>query len=152
MSPMGDRIAGVPTPRPEVIAPIDHSPHEVESTAELLVHLERRTLSGLTMQGVDLIGIDLSGVDVSAALFVGCELSDEQAELILRGGGHVVPVFTDTPYPTQPSQLYTAADMAEGFDVGGAATMYDAIVYKHYLEHGGATPDLREALAQRIHD
>jgi predicted Rossmann-fold nucleotide-binding protein len=142
----------VPTPRPEVIAPIDHSPHEVESEQELAYHLDRRTLAGLTMQGVSLIGIDLSGVDVSGALFVGCELSNEQIETVIDGGGHVVPDFSDTPFPTQPSRLYTPDDLAEGFDVGGAATMYDAIVYKHYLEHGGAIPDLREALAQRIHD
>jgi predicted Rossmann-fold nucleotide-binding protein len=30
--------------------------------------------------------------------------------------------------------------------------MYDNRVYAHYLRHGGASPDLREALAQRIHD
>jgi predicted Rossmann-fold nucleotide-binding protein len=30
--------------------------------------------------------------------------------------------------------------------------MYDAVVYRHFLAHGGATPDLREALAQRVHD
>jgi predicted Rossmann-fold nucleotide-binding protein len=142
----------VPTPDPAVIAPIDHSPQEVESAAELAYHLDRRTLAGLTLQGVDLIGADLSGVDVSGALFVGCELSDEQIETVIRGGGHVVPVFADAPFPTQPSRLYTPEDLAEGFDLGGAATMYDAIVYRHYLEHGGATPDLREALAQRIHD
>lgn len=142
----------MPTPRPEVIAPIDHSPQEIESTAELHSHLERRTLAGLTLQGVSLIGADLSGVDVEKALFVGCELSAEQIELVVRGGGHVVPVFADTPFPTQPSRLYTSDDLAEGFEVGGFATMYDAIVYKHYIEHGGATPDLREALAQRIHD
>jgi predicted Rossmann-fold nucleotide-binding protein len=142
----------VPTPRPEVIAPTDYSPDEIESTAELMVHLERRTLAGLTLQGVSLTGVDLSGVDVSGALFVGCELSDENAEMVVRGGGHVVPVFADTPYPTQPSRLYTADDMLSGFEVGGFAAMYDAVVYKHYIEHGGATPDLREALAQRIHD
>jgi predicted Rossmann-fold nucleotide-binding protein len=142
----------VPTPRPEVIAPVDHSPHEVESIAELARHLELRTLAGLTMQGISLIGIDLSEVDVTGALFLGCELSDEQIELSIRGGAHVVPVFADTPYPTEPSRLYTPEDLAEGFDVGGFATIYDAIVYKHYIEHGGATPDLREALAQRIHD
>ena len=145
--PWPDRMPFVPTPRPEVIAPIDHSPDEIESTAELLSHLERRSLAGLTLQGVSLIGADLSGVDLTNSLFVGCEMSDEQAEMVVEGGGQVVPVFADTPYPTQPSQLYTADDMMAGFDVNGFATMYDAVVYKHYIEHGGATPDLREALA-----
>ena len=30
--------------------------------------------------------------------------------------------------------------------------MYDTLVYDHFLEHGGAAPDIREAIAQRLHD
>jgi predicted Rossmann-fold nucleotide-binding protein len=30
--------------------------------------------------------------------------------------------------------------------------MYDTVVYRHFRAHGGATPDIREALAQRLHD
>jgi predicted Rossmann-fold nucleotide-binding protein len=30
--------------------------------------------------------------------------------------------------------------------------MYDTRVYDHFLAHGGASPDIREALAQRLHD
>jgi predicted Rossmann-fold nucleotide-binding protein len=30
--------------------------------------------------------------------------------------------------------------------------MYDTVVYRHFLAHGGAVPDIREALAQRLHD
>jgi predicted Rossmann-fold nucleotide-binding protein len=30
--------------------------------------------------------------------------------------------------------------------------MYDTRVYDHFLAHGGAAPDIREALAQRLHD
>ena len=32
---------------------------------------------------------------------------------------------------------------------GGFAGMYDTQVYQHFLEHGGATPDIREALADK---
>ena len=30
--------------------------------------------------------------------------------------------------------------------------MYDTVVYRHFLAHGGGLPDVREALAQRVHD
>jgi predicted Rossmann-fold nucleotide-binding protein len=142
----------VPTPRPEVITPIDHSPNEVESLEELRLHLARRSVAGLTVQGVDLTGVDVTGVDVTYSLFVGCKLSDVQVLALIRSGAHVVPVFADTPFPTQPSRLYTADELAAGFQTGGFDAMYDTVVYRHYLERGGAMPNLREALAQRIHD
>ena len=30
--------------------------------------------------------------------------------------------------------------------------MYDTRVYDHFRAHGGAAPDIREAIAQRLHD
>jgi predicted Rossmann-fold nucleotide-binding protein len=142
----------VPTPLPEVITPIDHSPAEVESLEELAAHLRRDSLVGLSVQGLDLERVDLSTVDVHQALFVGCRLSAGQIGDLVRRGAHVVPVFVDTPYPTQPPRLYTPDDLAYGFAAGGFEAMYDTDVYRHYVAHGGATPDLREALAQRVHD
>jgi predicted Rossmann-fold nucleotide-binding protein len=141
-----------PTPRSEVITPIDHSPDEIESHEELHFHLDQGTLSQLTVQGLDLTRVDLSDVQVSDALFVGCLLGDEQVLMLIQRGAHVVPYFPDTPFPTQPSHLYTPERLAAGFRTGGFDAMYDTVVYRHYLDRGGATPDLREALAQRIHD
>ena len=141
-----------PTPRPEVITPVDHSPDEVESLEELRLHLDRGSLARLTMQGVDLTGVDLTETDVTGALFVGCTLGDLQILELVRRGANVVPVFADTPFPSQPSHLYTADELSAGFATGGFEAMYDTVVYGHYLDRGGATPDLREALAQRIHD
>ena len=51
------------------------------------------------------------------------------------------------PYPTHPSQLYTPDDLAAGFAAGGFAGMFDTVVYEHFRAHGGALPDVREALA-----
>jgi predicted Rossmann-fold nucleotide-binding protein len=141
-----------PTPRPEVITPVDHSPDEVESLEELRLHLDRGSLAWLTMQGIDLTGVDFAGTDVTGALFVGCALGDQQILELVRRGAHVVPVFPDTPFPTQPSHLYTADELSAGFAAGGFDAMYDTVVYRNYVDRGGATPDLREALAQRIHD
>jgi predicted Rossmann-fold nucleotide-binding protein len=133
----------------------DSTPQEIESRAELDVHLESGSLAGLTVQGLrlDLDPPDLRAVDVTDTLFVGCRFAsgDVEADLLCRGA-HVLPPFADKPYPTQPSGLYTADDLAAGFAEGGFAAMYDTAVFTHFLKHGGAVPDVREALAQRLHD
>ncbi|WBB73545.1 hypothetical protein O7602_28415 [Micromonospora sp. WMMD1128] len=147
----------MPTPPPaDVIEP--HAPHlnEVQTRVEFDRRLAGGTLAGLTVQGLrlDLDPVpDLRDVDVAGALFVGCRFADREvgADLVRRGAD-VVPPFSELPYPTQPSHLYTADDLAVGFDEGGFAEMYDTRVYAHFRAHGGALPDVREALGQRLHD
>jgi predicted Rossmann-fold nucleotide-binding protein len=156
LSPWVGRMDAVPTPPPlNVIEPPDDSPTEVESRAELASHLAAGTLAGLTVQGLrlDADPPDLSGVEVAGALFVGCRFAsrDVEAELVRRGA-HVVPEFLGVPYPTMPAALYTAADLSAGFAEHGFAGMYDTVVYEHFKAHGGAVPDIREALAERLHD
>ena len=107
------------------------------------------------MQGLrlDVDPPDLTAVDVTDTLFVGCRFaSREVAAELVRRGAHVVPPFSALPYPTQPPTLYTPDDLAAGFAEGGFAGMYDTRVYDHFRAHGGALPDVREALAQRLHD
>ena len=96
---------------------------------------------------------DLTGVDVTGTLFVGCRFAsrDVGADLVRRGA-NVVPPFSGLPYPTQPAHLYTPDDLAAGFAEGGFAGMYDTRVYDHFRAHGGALPDVKEALGQRLHD
>lgn len=133
----------------------DASPTEIESRAELTAHLAAGSLRGLTIQGLrlDLDPPDLAAVDVHDALFVGCTFAGPAAAAeLVRRGASVVPTFDDTPFPTTPSRLYTSDDLAAGFHHGGYPSMYDTVVYQHFLAHGGALPDVREALAQRIHD
>ena len=142
----------MPTPLARVIAPIDHSPNEIESIEELTRHLRRGSVAELILQGLDLTLIELSEIDVTRALFVGCALFPIQVAELTRRGAHVVPVFDGVPFPTQPSRLYTPEDLSRGFETGGFEAMYDTVVYRHYVECGGASPDLREALAQRVHD
>jgi predicted Rossmann-fold nucleotide-binding protein len=140
----------MPTPPPvDVIDLPDSSPAEVESLAELDDHLRKGSLAGLTVQGLR-IAVDLGNVDVTDTLFIGCELTDA-ADLVRRGAG-VIPPVTGVPYPTQPSRLYTPDDLAAGFAEGGFTAMYDTVVYNHFRANGGATPEVREALAQRLHD
>ncbi|MEU7903694.1 hypothetical protein [Actinoplanes sp. NPDC049118] len=135
--------------------PFDSTAGEVESRAEFNVHLAKRSLAGLIVLGLrlDLDPPDFTGVDVQGTLFVGCRLAAPEVEIALIGrGAHLVPPFDARPYPTHPAHLYTPEDLAYGFAQDGFAGMYDTCVYEHFLEHGGAAPDLREAIAQRLHD
>jgi predicted Rossmann-fold nucleotide-binding protein len=135
--------------------PFDATSDEIESRAEFDVHLAKRSLAGLIILGLrlDLNPPNFSGVDVHGTLFVGCRLASPAVEIdLIRRGAHLVPPFDARPYPTHPATLYTPEDLACGFEQGGFAGMYDTEVYAHFLAHGGATPDIREALAQRLHD
>ena len=135
--------------------PFDLTASEVESRAELDVHLAQKSLVNLIVLGLrlDLDPPDFAGVDVKGALFVGCRLASADVEIdLISRGAHLVPPFEARPYPTHPAMLYTPEDLSFGFARGGFAEMYDTAVYNHFLAHGGATPDVREAIAQRLHD
>jgi predicted Rossmann-fold nucleotide-binding protein len=135
--------------------PFDASPLEVESRAEFDAHLARGSLAGLVILGLrlDLDPPDFGPVDVKGALFVGSRLAGPDVEIdLIRRGAHLVPPFDARPFPTHPATLYTPEDLSFGFAQGGFAGMYDTTVYQHFLDHGGPSPDIREALAQRLHD
>jgi predicted Rossmann-fold nucleotide-binding protein len=143
-------------PPTDVLEPYDTTPDEIESRAELDHHLHTGSLAGLTVQGlrldVDPIP-DLSAVDLRDTFFIGCAFESAEIEAdLVRRGAHVVPPMDDLPYPTHPCVLYTPDDLAAGFDTAGFAGMYDTLVYEHFRAHGGALPEVREALAQRLHD
>ncbi|MEV0560733.1 hypothetical protein [Dactylosporangium sp. NPDC050588] len=144
----------MPTPPPpDVVALHDHSPDEIESPEELLFHLDNGSLATKVVQGLDLAAVDLSGVDVQDTLFVGCHFAATEAVVdLLRRRAVVVPEFAGLPYPTHPSQLYVPDDLAAGFASDGFGGMFDTLVYEHFRATGGATPEIREAIAQRMHD
>ncbi|MDG6110151.1 hypothetical protein Daura_50995 [Dactylosporangium aurantiacum] len=144
----------MPTPPPpDVVALHDHSPEEIESPDELQFHLQTGSLASKVVQGLDLSAVDLSAVDVRDTLFVGCHFAalEPVVDLLLRRAV-VVPEFAGVPYPTHPSQLYVPGDLAAGFDSDGFAGMFDTVVYEHFRATGGATPEIREAIVQRMHD
>ena len=147
----------MPTPPPpDVLELHDHTPDEIESIPELIGHLRGDTLAGKIVQGLDLSDLPAAGlstVDVTETLFVGCHFaSAEVAADLIRRGALLVPVFHDVPYTTHPNRLYTAEDLTAGFAEGGFTQMYDTVVYDHFRGTGGALPDVREALVQRVHD
>jgi predicted Rossmann-fold nucleotide-binding protein len=136
-------------------APFDGTASEIESRAEFDTHLRKGSLAGLIVLGVplDVDPPDFTAVDVLGTLFIGCRMASSDVEIdLIRRGAHVVPPFDARPYPTHPATLYTPEDLAYGFATEGFAGMYDTRVYRHFLEHGGAAPDIREAIGQRLHD
>jgi predicted Rossmann-fold nucleotide-binding protein len=147
----------MPSPPPADVVDLNEPPDvEIESRDELDQHLAAGSLAGLTVQGlrldVDPVP-DLTAVDLTDTLFVGCRFPSAEVEAgLVRRGAHVVPGFPALPYPSQPSRLYTPDDLADGFEALGFAGMYDTVVYDHFRAHGGAVPEVREGLAQRMHD
>ncbi len=146
----------VPTPPPSrAVLPRDNTPTEVESVAELGDHVAAGTLAGLTVQGLRLDSgfPGLAGMDVTGTLFVGCRFASREVEVELtRRGATVIPEFVGVPYPTHPGHLYTPDDLSAGFAENGFTGMYDTVVYQHFMALGGTSPEIREALAQRLHD
>ncbi len=135
--------------------PFDATAFEIESRAELDLHLAEKSLTDLIILGLrlDLDPPDFADVDVQGALFVGCRLAGDDVEIdLIRRGAHLIPPFDARPYPTHPATLYTPEDLSFGFAADGFAGMYDTQVYDHFVAHGGAAPDIREAIAQRLHD
>ncbi|GAA0925185.1 LOG family protein [Virgisporangium aurantiacum] len=133
----------------------DHSPDEIESREELQLHLAGDTLHGLTVQGLHLAEDppDWATVDVTGTLFIACQFDSLDTELeLIRRGAQVIPPLPGVPYPTHPSHLYLPSELSAGFAEHGFAGMYDTVVYRHFVEHGGALPGVREALSQRMHD
>lgn len=134
----------------------DGSPDEVESRAELVARIADGGLAGLTVQGLrldDEPAVDLADVDVTDTLFVGCRFAGPASVVdLVRRGAYVVPEFAEVPFGTQPARLYTPDDLVAGFAAGGFEAMYDTVVYRHFLAHGGAHADIRTALSQRLHD
>ncbi|SCL16193.1 LOG family protein [Micromonospora inyonensis] len=146
----------MPTPPPADVIEPHTAPDEIETRTAFDQRLATGSLAGLTVQGLrlDLSPVpDLTGTDVAGTLFVGCRFASREvgADLVRRGA-NVVPPFSGLPYPTQPSHLYTPEELAAGFAEGGFAGMYDTRVYEHFRAHGGALPDVKEALGQRLHD
>jgi predicted Rossmann-fold nucleotide-binding protein len=131
---------------------------EVETRAQFDHELStdgRRSLADLTVQGLrlDIDPPSFDGVDLTGTWFIGCRFASDDVEAdLVRRGAHVFPDVPDLPYATGPSALYAPEALADGFDLHGFAGMFDTLVYRHFADHGGALPDLREALTQRLHD
>ncbi|GAK49692.1 conserved uncharacterized protein [Candidatus Moduliflexus flocculans] len=124
---------------------------EVETIAQLL---EQKTLRNKAVQGINLsnLAIDWNTIDLQDALFLGCQFVSSEQECLIRGrGAHIFPSFDGLPYNPYRSALYTWQELMEGYDPENDVSL-DYRIYQHFIEHGRYHPDIREALAQRLHD
>ncbi len=138
-----------------IIEPTATSMTEIESRDELAHFLATGSIARAIVQGLrlDVDPPDLTHVDVTDTLFVGCRFATIDVGFdLIRRGAEIVPHFAHLPYPVGPNALYTPESLSDGFTVDGFTGMYDTAIYEHYVAHGGALPDVREALAQRLHD
>ena len=125
-------------------------------TLQELEHLLERggSLQGVSLQGLDLghLGLDWSAIEVRDALFLGCHFaSDAEAAAVRAGGGLLFPRLDGLPYDPWRASLYTWQELLGGYDPDADRSL-DHAIYRHFVERGRHNPDVREALAQRLHD
>ena len=109
------------------------------------------------VQALDLRALaGLDGDGFTGSLFLGCELTREQAGALTIGGAMVVHDGAGRPFPLHRARLYTPDELFDGFvrgDPEGWHATFDARVHRHWLAAGGQHPvDIAESLAQRLHD
>lgn len=126
--------------------------YELEDIQQVLA--QQDSLSGKAIQGVDLsrLQINWEMVDVKDTLFLGCTFADPTHECIVkRRGGYVFPQLTDLPYNPYRAKLYTWQELMAGYDPLEDQSL-DYRIYQHFVAQGRYNPNIKEALAQRIHD
>lgn len=124
---------------------------EIENITQLLA---QRNLRHKAIQGLDLshLQIDWESVDLQGAIFLGCHFASVEDECIVRKhGAYIFPQLDGLPYNPYRSKLYTWQELMEGYDPENDHSL-DYRIYDHFVCNGRYNPNIREALAQRIHD
>ena len=125
---------------------------EIESITELLA--KKYSLRNTAIQGLDLskIQIDWKTVDLQDTIFLGCTFACYEDEYTVRcRGAYIFPQIDGLPYNPYRSRLYTWQELMEGYDPENDQSL-DYRIYEHFVCNGRYNPNIREALAQRIHD
>jgi predicted Rossmann-fold nucleotide-binding protein len=125
---------------------------EIEDITQLLA--QQNSLSNKAIQGLDLSKTHIAWktVDLHDTLFLGCKFADLEDECtVKRQGAYVFPRIEGLPYNPYRAKLYTWQELMQGYDPGNDQSL-DYRIYKHFLAQGRYNPNIREALAQRIHD
>lgn len=124
---------------------------EIETITQLL---ERKSLKNMTVQGLDFSqhSIEWNAIELENALFLGCQFASSEQECVIRNrGAHIFSSFDGLPYNPYRSTLYTWQELMEGYHPENDVSL-DYRIHLHFVEHGRYHPDIREALAQRLHD
>ena len=111
-------------------------------------------LNCAVIQGLDLKDVDMDWdkVECDGAVFMGCHLPLGLSEQSLcERGATILPRFPNLPYNPYRSQLYSREELMNGWTATKDEST-DKIIYDHFHAKGGNSPNVLEALAQRIHD
>jgi predicted Rossmann-fold nucleotide-binding protein len=114
---------------------------------------QRDSLRNKALQGLDLskFQINWEKIDVQDTLFLGCKFARLEDECVVkRRGAYVFPRLDGLPYNPYRAKLYTWQELLQGYDPHDDQSL-DYRIYQHVLAQG-RYPNIREALAQRIHD
>lgn len=130
---------------------------EIDSEDNLREHLRGgHSLEDHVIHAIDLRHVaGLDHAEVGNCLFLGCTFRDLEQRLALEArGAFVFPPLGDLPFNPYRHELYSAAELLEGYDGGGYVQTRDFRVYEYFDRSrnrpGGMT--IRESLAQRLHD
>ena len=125
---------------------------EIDTLSALI--RQQGQLNCAVVQGLDLstVGLDWDAVECAGAVFMGCRFPKNLDQQKLRDrGAMILPRFKDIPYNPYRSQLYTREELMTGWTPTEDASV-DKQIYDHFHAKGGNSPDVLEALTQRIHD
>ncbi|MGA4508647.1 LOG family protein [Propionibacteriaceae bacterium G1746] len=108
-------------------------------------------MAGVSIQSLDLTSRSetLRKVPVRGVLFLGCALTEPDADSLLARGALVFPQLPDLPFNAYQNGLHTAADLYRGLEDGYPHTP-DAQVYAWF--QSPAAQSLPGGLAQALHD
>lgn len=125
---------------------------EIESVTQLLGY--QYSLSNKAIQGLDLrrLHIDWEKVNLEDTIFLGCTFASLEDEFTARRrGAYIFPQLEGLPYNPYRSKLYTWQELMQGYDPEDDQSL-DFQIYDHFVCNGRYNSNIREALAQRIHD
>lgn len=123
---------------------------------DTLANLKRQNghLNCCVVQGLDLSGVELNWetLECEGAIFLGCIFPESLSICDLQErGATIFPNFTGLPYHPYRAELYTREELMEGWTPKEDGSL-DKRIYDHYVTKGKKSPDILEALAERLHD
>lgn len=125
---------------------------EIDSLAALI--RQDGQLNCAVVQGLDLtqVSIDWAKLQCDGATFLGCTFPEDiKVEDLMERGAVIFPKMENIPYSPYRSQLYTRNELMEGW-TAEVDNSVDKKIYDHFYTKGKSSPDVLEAMSQRIHD
>ncbi len=111
-------------------------------------------LNCTVLQGLDLREVELNWVSLECegAIFLGCQFPTDLSICDLQEKGALIfPSFSGLPYDPYRPELYTREELMAGWTEAEDLSV-DKQIYDHFVKYGKQTPDIVEALAERLHD